>query len=147
MAQFRIFDLIPELMTDIESNLILLGDVPVQIHGWFGTGGTRTPLHYDSYDNILVQVVGFKYIRLYRSDQTKYLYQVSTKNAQGSLLSQGNFSAVDCEQEDNKKHPKVSKAKYVELVLSPGDAVYIPAGCWHYVRSLTTSFSVSFSFF
>lgn len=144
MAQFRLFDLIPELLSDIEDILPILGDSSVQIHGWLGTGGTRTPLHYDSYDNILVQIVGSKYIRLYGSDQTNSLYVVTQKSATDSVLRQGNFSAIDCEQEDLEKHPKVSQARYVELVLNPGDALFIPAGCWHYVRSLATSFSVSF---
>ena len=142
MAQFRLFDMIPELLTDISPKPSLLGDSPVQINGWFGSGGTRTPLHFDSYDNILVQVVGSKYIRLYNNSETKYLYAVS-KNSKTTYQQQGNFSEVKCEEEDLQKHPLVSKAKYTELVLNPGDGVYIPAGCWHYVRSLSTSFSVS----
>ena len=31
-----------------------------------------------------------------------------------------------------------------EAVLGPGDALYVPKGWWHYVRSLSPSFSVSF---
>jgi len=33
---------------------------------------------------------------------------------------------------------------YVDCVLGPGDTLYIPVGWWHYVRSLSISFSVSF---
>jgi lysine-specific demethylase 8 len=36
------------------------------------------------------------------------------------------------------------QAKYFETLLGPGDCLYIPVGWWHYVRSLTVSFSVSF---
>jgi quercetin dioxygenase-like cupin family protein len=28
----------------------------------------------------------------------------------------------------------------------PGDAVFIPAGCWHFVKSLSVSASISFVF-
>jgi lysine-specific demethylase 8 len=33
---------------------------------------------------------------------------------------------------------------YVDCILEPGDTLYIPVGWWHYVRSLSVSFSVSF---
>ncbi len=31
-----------------------------------------------------------------------------------------------------------------QCVLAPGECLYIPRHCWHYVRSLSPSFSVSF---
>ena len=32
----------------------------------------------------------------------------------------------------------------MDVVLGPGESVYVPARCWHYVRALTTSVSVNF---
>jgi len=143
LAQFRIFDHIPELVSGLEGISFLQGG-HIEQNAWIGTGGTRTPLHFDSYDNILVQVVGVKYVRLYNADQSNKLYVINANGSTDkSFCRQGNFSAVNCEFEDTKKHPLCLKATYMDTILYPGDALFIPAGCWHYIRSLSTSFSVN----
>jgi lysine-specific demethylase 8 len=88
-------------------------------------------------------VAGFKYIRLYAADQAPYLYQ---QRASGGLAAQGNISAVEVESPNLEAHPLFEQAMYTETVLAPGEMLFIPAKCWHYVRSLSTSFSVSFWF-
>jgi len=112
-----------------------------------GTGGTRTPLHFDSYDNLLVQIVGVKYVRLYDPKWTSKLY---VKNMQDSIddkyASQGNMSSIECECEDYDKRPLAKEAEHTEVVLYPGDCLFIPSRHWHYVRSLTTSISVNYWF-
>jgi len=141
MAQHALLDQIPCLVEDVEPVPHLCGTTtdPI-INVWMGTGGTRTPLHFDSYDNMLVQVVGAKYVRIYGKEETTKLYV----SKDSTHASQGNMSAVDCEREDWEKHPLSKDAKYKEVVLMPGDAIFIPAGAWHYVRSLSTSISVNY---
>jgi lysine-specific demethylase 8 len=51
---------------------------------------------------------------------------------------------VECEEPDLEKFPKFAEAPYLECLLKPGDMLYIPPKHWHYVRSLSVSFSVSF---
>jgi len=60
--------------------------------------------------------------------------------------SQGNFSAVDVEHADLARFPEFARATAFEAVIGPGDFVYIPAKCWHYVRALTPSISINFWF-
>lgn len=145
LAQHQLFEQIPELCDDIIIPMYCsvtereddMNDEDVDICAWFGPCGTVSPLHFDPKHNLLVQVLGKKYIRLYAEEQTSYLYPHS-----GTLLS--NTSQVDVENPDLEKFPEFSKADFLECVLGPGQMLYIPPKCWHYVRSLDVSFSVSF---
>jgi lysine-specific demethylase 8 len=141
LAQHAVLDQIPKLLQDVEAAPSLCGSQgPTKINVWMGTGGTRTPLHYDSYDNLLVQIVGAKYVRIYGKEETPKLY-VTKK---GAYALQGNMSAVDCEREDFDLHPLARDAAYQEVLLMPGDCLFIPSRVWHYVRSLSTSVSVNY---
>ena len=141
LAQHPLLDQIEVLYDDVLTEPF--GVQPTNINVWMGTGGTRTPLHFDSYDNLLVQLVGAKYVRLYAPCCAPNLY---VNKEAGGFGSQGNMSEVDCELEDYQKHPLVKGCEYQEVLLLPGDCLYIPAGYWHYVRSLSTSISVNYWF-
>ncbi|KAK3704902.1 hypothetical protein LTR37_013593 [Vermiconidia calcicola] len=127
------------------------------LNAWFGPKGTKTPLHTDPYHNILCQVVGYKYVRLYAPSETPNLYPrgVDDKGISMENTSQVDVSHVrnrslgastdlDAQRELKKKFSKFADAKFVEGVLAPGECLYVPLGWWHYVESLTASFSVSF---
>ncbi|KAG5519574.1 hypothetical protein PMAC_001729 [Pneumocystis sp. 'macacae'] len=110
------------------------------LNAWFGGKGTVSPLHTDPYHNIFSQVVGWKYVRLYAPEENEALYPRSFEGG----VNMSNTSQVDLDNLDTKKFPKFLNAKYVEGIIGPGDCLYIPVGWWHYVRSLSISFSVSF---
>ncbi|KTW26411.1 hypothetical protein T552_02892 [Pneumocystis carinii B80] len=110
------------------------------LNAWFGGEGTVSPLHTDPYHNILSQVVGWKYVRLYAPEEREALYP---RSIEGSI-DMSNTSQVDLDNPDTEKFPKFLQAKYVEGIIGPGDCLYIPVGWWHYIRSLSISFSVSF---
>lgn len=111
-------------------------DEDITINSWFGPGGTVSPLHFDHKDNVLCQVVGAKYLRLYAPEESEKLYPIE------GLLS--NTSQVQVEDPDDEQFPEFHRAIYVECVLCEGEMLYIPPKYWHYVKSLSTSFSVSF---
>jgi lysine-specific demethylase 8 len=48
--------------------------------------------------------------------------------------------------EAHKNFPLFQEAEFVDCILEEGECLYIPVGWWHYVRSLSISFSVSFWF-
>ena len=111
-------------------------DEDITINCWFGPRGTVSPLHFDPKDNVLCQVVGVKYVRLYAREESEKLYPIE------GLLS--NTSQVQVEDPDDEKFSQFRHAKYLECVLHEGEMLYIPAKYWHYVKSLSTSYSVSF---
>ncbi|XP_049515439.1 lysine-specific demethylase 8-like isoform X3 [Dermacentor silvarum] len=131
---------IPELRNDIcipTYCCLSEKDEEPDINLWFGPEGTVSPLHHDPKNNILAQVFGEKYIRLYGKSQTPFLYAHEER-----LLE--NTSQVDVEDPDTEKFPLFEKAEYTECVLRPGEMLFIPPKCWHFVRSLSPSLSISF---
>jgi ribosomal protein L16 Arg81 hydroxylase len=110
---------------------------PVDINAWFGPKGTISPLHQDAKHNLLAQVVGTKYLRLFHTSLTDRLYPHSSH-----LLS--TTSRVDVDNPDLEQFPLFEGLEFSDCVLQEGDLLYLPPMYWHYVRSLSVSFSVSF---
>ena len=166
LAQHDLFAQIPSLRADISVPdfcyttpppssypTVTKGKPPLEeplLNAWFGPAGTISPLHTDPYHNILCQVVGKKYVRLYAPGEVEKLYPRGMEGEKGKEVDMSNTSAVPVDMVemdlgvDGDEFTRFRHAKYVETVLKEGESLYIPVGWWHYVRSLTVSFSVSF---
>ena len=64
-------------------------DNGVRTSAWLGPKGTVSPLHYDPYHNLLTQVLGYKYLRIFSPQQSKCLYPRSVR---ASAMCFANFS-------------------------------------------------------
>ncbi|EXB48396.1 Lysine-specific demethylase 8 [Morus notabilis] len=139
LAQHPLFDQINELRNDIciPDYCFAGGGELRSLNAWFGPAGTVTPLHHDPHHNILAQVVGKKYVRLYPASLSEELYPYSE-----TMLC--NSSQVDLDNIDKEVYPKVCDLEFMDCILEEGEMLYIPPKWWHYVQSLTTSLSVSF---
>ncbi|MFQ6643157.1 hypothetical protein Gotur_018789 [Gossypium turneri] len=139
LAQHQLFDQINDLRKDISiPDYCCAGGGELRsLNAWFGPAGTVTPLHHDPHHNILAQVVGKKYVRLYSATYSEELYPYSE-----TMLY--NSSQVDLDNIDEVEFPKVRDLEFIDCILEEGEMLYIPPKWWHYVRSLTTSFSVSY---
>jgi hypothetical protein len=101
---------------------------------WIGPSGTVTPLHCDYDDNIFAQLWGTKRIFLSPPHHAEFLY---TSEANAILFG----SPFDPEAPDFEKFPLARQASMIECIVNPGDLLYVPAGWYHQVRSLTFSLS------
>lgn len=143
LAQHQLFDQIPELKKDIcIPEYCCLSEAEdsacePDINAWFGPAGTVSPLHYDPKHNLLCQVFGRKRVLLYPPKDSENLYPHET-----TMLF--NTAQVDPYCPDYEMYPKFKSTHAIECHLYPGEMLYIPPKWWHHVRSLDTSFSVSF---
>ena len=112
----------------------------VKINAWFGPAGTVSPLHHDPRHNLFGQVFGRKYFRLYHQRDSEGLYPYP----EGSMIT--NTSRVELEAPEAELYPKFRETPGWEVVMEPGDMLYIPPKCWHYVKALDESCSVNFWF-
>ena len=113
---------------------------PQNINGttffWFGPEGTITPWHHDPVNLIFVQVYGHKVWKIIPPYYTHMMYNY-----------RGVFSEIDAENPDYEKYPLFQKIPVIEVTLNPGDAIFMPVGWWHAVKSLDISISMSFTNF
>lgn len=150
LAQHALFEQLPELEADILTpDLALCGQGSLLRQVFFGPRGTVTPVHSDPYENIFCQVVGAKYLRLFAPAEASRL----APREDGELMQ--NNSRIEpadlLEGEKNGAYTdgpfhKLTEASFLDVVLHPGDLLYLPRGWWHYVKSLSTSISVAFHF-
>ena len=101
---------------------------------WFGPAGTVTPLHHDTLMLFHTQVVGRKRWRFISPLQIAHLYNYNNV-----------FSPIDLDRPDLHRYPDFAKAQVLEVIVEPGETVFLPLGWWHQVRALDVSLSFSFS--
>jgi hypothetical protein len=101
---------------------------------WIGPAGTVTPLHCDYDDNIFAQIWGTKRIFLSPPHHDEFLYP---REANAILFG----SPFDPEAPDFEQFPLARQATMIEVIVHPGDMLYVPAGWYHQVRALTFSLS------
>ena len=102
---------------------------------WIGPQGTFTPLHHDLTNNLIVQIVGRKRVVMASPAETPKLYNhIHVFSELGNLKDP---------QLDHSRYPKAKDVRFNEVVIEPGDALFVPIGWWHQVEALDFSITTT----
>lgn len=109
---------------------------------FLGPPGTVTRLHFDAGEahGWLAQVSGRKLFLLFHPADTPHLHLLTTEVETAQ-------SPIDPLQPDLEKYPEYRKASPIACILSPGEAILIPKGWWHYAVALDRSITVQRNFY
>lgn len=129
---------IPELAKDVRVPKYCAHAPWQNTRFWLSAANTGAPLHRDLAENLFFQIVGRKRFLLFPPSATPWLYS----NPFRSALP--NYSRFDAERPDFDRFPLSRKVHPIEIVLEPGDAMYLPSRWWHQTRSLDLSASFNF---
>jgi hypothetical protein len=128
---------LPELWDDIvQFPEYLDGHSPRNGFFWFGPAGTITPFHHDLTNNLMAQVIGRKRVKIVPS---------------WDLPLMRNLFHVYCQVDGRETPPSprsgFGEPRVLECILNPGEILFLPIGCLHFVEALDISVTVSFTNF
>jgi ribosomal protein L16 Arg81 hydroxylase len=106
------------------------------VYLWYGPKGTVTPLHHDTMNIFMAQVRGRKQVKLIPANEIDFIYN-----------NYAVYSEVDLLHPDYERFPKFRHANVIDVELAPGEALFLPVGWWHWVKSLDTAITVAFNNF
>ncbi len=128
---------LPELWQDIiQVPEYLSGRDPMSGFFWMGPAGTITPFHHDLTNNFMAQVIGRKKVKIAPSWDMPLMdnhYHV--------------YSRVDGRVAAPRPQARPDEAQILECILGPGEILFLPIGCLHYVEGVEISVTISFTNF
>lgn len=107
-----------------------------EVRLWIGGKGQKSAIHNDSNHGFNAQVYGRKSFVLYHPDEHPNLY--ATRVSDDTWVS-----PVDWENPDLELYPRFGRAKGIQVILSPGEMLYIPAFWWHSARAESVCINVN----
>lgn len=131
IQSISIADYIPKFTEDHVLDLAPQGVVP---RAWIGNA-TTVQTHFDASENLACVVLGTREVTLFPPEQLPNLYPGPLETAPGGVV----LSLTSLDVPDFEVHPRFARALKTaqRAVLKAGDALYIPFGWWHHVRSVS----------
>ncbi len=104
------------------------------IHCRFGMRSVISEAHFDGSRNAVVMLGGLRRWILAHPDQCKNMHMLQRPHPSAR------HSAVDWSKPDIEKYPNFAKVTGNEVILQPGDMLFVPTVWVHYIVSLNVNF-------
>jgi hypothetical protein len=103
---------------------------------FFGGKNTHVRMHFDiDMSNVLhTQFEGKKRVLLISQEYNDLLYKTPFNT----------YSIADFQNIDESKFPGLKYVKGYDIILNPGESLFMPGGYWHYMIYLEGSFAVAY---
>ncbi len=106
---------------------------------WIGPAGTVTSLHHDLTNNLIAQIVGRKRVKLLPSSEVGKLYNYHHVFSEVPDLEDPSI--------DLARYPRLAEVRIYDIMLNPGELLFMPIGWWHQVKSLDFSVTITYTNF
>lgn len=120
------------------SELLTLNPYRSSVNVWMGQPHVIAHCHYDGYHNFYAQLYGTKKFTLFRPTNWPGLYPFPFLHP-SHAQTQVNLSDAS----DGERFPLAERVRALEVILEPGDLLYMPPLWFHLVESLELSISVN----
>lgn len=135
----------PELVKDLDMDWLrgMQGEKTFACTYYMFMGGSKqkTLLHTDQPCNLYVQVFGEKKWTLFSPEDSVLIYPEISNSAYIK-------SPIDIEKSELNEttYPLFKYASKTEIILKPGDILYVPPHVWHHVENLTDTIAVGYRY-
>lgn len=137
MQQQSIDRALPELKSEVLIDRHLPEKKVFMKNIWFGPGGNTSPLHFDPFDNLFLQLYGTKQFYIFDPKDYSNLYAGSW------LTNTPHISGIDPVNVDLDLYPLARNASLMQLEIKAGSALFLPSYWWHQVFSEELSISIN----
>ena len=113
---------------------------------YYGRVGSQTPIILQkNHRHLMCQLYGKRRIIIFMPEQDEFLYPTNSSNDQNKKKSKKALvkSKVDFWNQDLETYPKFNNARYLEIILSQGQILYIPYGWWWASECITESITLN----
>jgi hypothetical protein len=133
---FNLFKVKPELRKKFPCPDIFKGILGKIGFMFFGGKNVTVRMHQDiDMSNVLLtQFEGRKRVLLFSPEYSSLLYK----------LPLNTYTLINPDKPDYDEFPALKYVKGYEIIMEPGDSLFMPSGYWHYMTYLDAGFAVSY---